>query len=117
MLGARRTTPCVGLDGYRFYVSSALLRGRKTAAGSVNLYALLSSLRCEQSTRSGLTNFNYGEALLVESYQNRVRQHLALCHFLVSLIPLRSVICWVINERSVDSVANNQSNLFHETNS
>src|SRR6266576_3574485 len=65
-----------------------------------------------------LNYFSYGEAFLVEGYQNGVRQHLALRQLLISLIPLRSVISrWVINESSADSVTNNSSNLFHKTNS
>ena len=65
-----------------------------------------------------LDYFSYGEAFLVEGYQNGARQHLALRQLLISLIPLRSVISrWVINESSADSVTNNSSYLFHETNS
>ena len=65
-----------------------------------------------------LNYFSYGKAFLVEGYQNGARQHLALRQLLISLIPLRSVISrWVINESSADSVTNNSSDLFHETNS
>ena len=65
-----------------------------------------------------LNYFSYGEAFLVEGYQNGARQHLALRQLLISLIPLRSVISrWVINEGSADSVTDNGSYLFHEPNS
>ena len=64
------------------------------------------------------SSLHEGEAFLVEGYQNGARQHLALRQLLISLIPLRSVISrWVINESSADSVTNNSSYLFHETNS
>ena len=92
------------------------------AAGSQSLCCLgLSPARAltwQAACTKYLNYFSYGEAFLVEGYQNGARQHLALRQLLISLIPLRSVISrWVINESSADSVTNNSSYLFHETNS
>ena len=92
---------------------------RVNAVGrDADLHDVLSILTWQAVCTKYLNYFSYGEAFLVERYQNGARQHLALRQLLISLIPLRSVISrWVINESSVDSVANNSSYLFHETNS